>query len=1391
MKKTQKRSHFLWILFFLLVSTQVFLVCMDPARAADTTTITINPDGSITPATPLLSTSDYRTYYLTGNVSLVGYAPFCELRRSNIVIDGNGHEIQGTGDNVGFVSAARYQSGIYTLNVTFRNLIMKNVGMCIDFTAEYVRGLTVTHCYFSAPWIVKLSYWAGINGYDTVSDNEFVGSGMLDGWELQQSVICRNVFSGSSGTSSLSLTNAANSTIYENIGPVGIDLRNGPNAIITNNTLVGTGDYSSTGISVSGSANTTITKNTISNFGKGISAYSTSQCVISENTVYGILRYALETMECPNIVVSKNVLRDSNRDFGSGGMYVTSNNATILDNVISNNGNGITIGSYPSIPNCKIYHNHFINNSYQARIISGQKPPEGAVVWDNGYPSGGNYWSDYTGVDSNFDAIGDMPYIFKGDSRSTWGGRDRFPRTSSPYYGPETLLAFFNYTLSPDYLATFDGSLSSASNSTIVRYEWSFGDGATAVGKIVTHKYNTTGGTKSLALASASQTEPAFSATLKVTNNKGSTNQITRTITRGNLKAVAISPAQVFVDDSYFSPVPLVYFKATDFQISYESTFCTDMEAVVKLEAPGFLPDIYEFSYRFAPGSHRFIIGRDVLGSQLFWPIDKPGVRFRFTIDPYNVTDETDETDNCAPATGFEERLVNATKGLRVLFVPVRFKNEDGYPGMFNGYSRAVFIEHAVSSMEYIKATYPVAESGFGVSYDCSCFNSPVTAKIDGEEQERPTTKEKANEVLGNLILQLAGKAGTNFDRVVGVGRPGWFDGIPGYNGSQGFAMGFISPLAAVVTVESWATTAHEIAHTYGLWVPPLPHPELDQAGYYVMGRTDVYARTWMSTRPKYRLPVPAFWVSRPDYRALVEQMIDPTDPETLFINARFWRNSTVELGNWYRYKEGFPTHTERDTGNYSIVQLDGSKNVLSVVGFNVTFESLVCEHPETVFDMVPVAFTIPCSNRTRTIQIQDRLGNVVASKTVSNNPPSIHVTSPNGGETLKSSQTQISWTASDPDGDRLSYNLLVSDDGGSTWDPVVTGLNQTTHNLILTGFSGGNKYLVKVVACDGVNTAEDTSDGYFSIASFTATMMSLPQTVRARGAAYCLLKITSYGNFSSQITLNATSSTTSMLNFTWDGGATITPVINGSTFVLLDVQTLTKIQRGNHTLYLTATSGNNTEVAVTYLYVESYGSITINNGAAYTNSTSVALELTAIETKWGQVRFSNDGASWSGWEDPSGSRNWTLLSGDGVKSVYYLVQDDNGLTETYNATIILDTTPPVANAGQNQNVQVNTKVTFDGSGSTDNTGITGYLWDFGDGANGTGIAPVHTYSAVGNYAVRLTVKDAAGNTATSSATVSINVVIPEFQPGALLIFLVIVALTFALAGPKKGKLGR
>jgi parallel beta-helix repeat protein len=98
------------------------------------------------------------------------------------------------------------------------------------------------------------------------------------------------------------------------------------------------------------------------------------------------------------------------------------NNNTIANNLISENTISINVSdtAYDTL----IYHNN---------IIANLNPPIDESInnnsWDNGYPSGGNFWSDYNGLDFNStpsqnvpppDGIGDTPYVIDSDSQDNY-----------------------------------------------------------------------------------------------------------------------------------------------------------------------------------------------------------------------------------------------------------------------------------------------------------------------------------------------------------------------------------------------------------------------------------------------------------------------------------------------------------------------------------------------------------------------------------------------------------------------------------------------------------------------------------------------------------------------------------------------------------------------------------------------------------------------------------------------------------------------------------------------------------------------------------------------------------------------------------------------------------
>ncbi len=202
---------------------------------------------------------------------------------------------------------------------------------------------------------------------------------------------------------------------------------------------------------------------------------------------------------------------------------------------------------------------------------------------------------------------------------------------------------------------------------------------------------------------------------------------------------------------------------------------------------------------------------------------------------------------------------------------------------------------------------------------------------------------------------------------------------------------------------------------------------------------------------------------------------------------------------------------------------------------------------------------------------------------------------------------------------------------------------------------------------------------------------------------------------------------------------------------------------------------------SVSVLYTDSIGldtsvptgSIVINDGDAFTASTSVTLSLTANDPTSGvyQVRYSNDGV-WDTepWEDFSSTKAWSLLSGDDDKTVYYQISDRAGLASAYSDTIGLDTVSPtgsiVVNDGDAFTTSVSVSLTLTAADSMSGVFRVRYsndgFWDTEDWESFSSAKSWTLSSGNGEKTVYYQVRDNAGlNSSTFSDIITLSTLAP------------------------------
>ncbi len=352
-------------LVFVLLS--VLGIAIKVERVEASATIYIRASGLVE-GTDKIVTLDNVTYTFTDNIN-----DAVVVERSDILIDGAAFSIVGSESGTGLNLTT-------VTNVTIANTNIKNFNLGIRLYSSSnnnISGNNITENNYG----ISLSF----SHNTTISGNNITATN-YGGMSIVTSN--NNSISGNSITETQSgivlSVSSYNSISGNNIAKneYGIFVEFCSNNSISGNTLTENNEY---GIRLDYLGNTSISGNNITNNSnaKGVWFFATSGNSISGNTI------------------TKN-------EYGI--RLASSDNNSISGNNIARNHYGIWIASSN---NNSIYHNSFVHNIEQVIFALLNTWTN---IWDDGYPSGGNYWSDYeerypNATELDGSGIWDTPYV--------------------------------------------------------------------------------------------------------------------------------------------------------------------------------------------------------------------------------------------------------------------------------------------------------------------------------------------------------------------------------------------------------------------------------------------------------------------------------------------------------------------------------------------------------------------------------------------------------------------------------------------------------------------------------------------------------------------------------------------------------------------------------------------------------------------------------------------------------------------------------------------------------------------------------------------------------------------------------------------------------------------
>lgn len=100
-----------------------------------------------------------------------------------------------------------------------------------------------------------------------------------------------------------------------------------------------------------------------------------------------------------------------------------------------------------------------------------------------------------------------------------------------------------------------------------------------------------------------------------------------------------------------------------------------------------------------------------------------------------------------------------------------------------------------------------------------------------------------------------------------------------------------------------------------------------------------------------------------------------------------------------------------------------------------------------------------------------------IASRTASDHPPIIEAVDLKAGGTLRGDEATIRWTATDQDGDELTYLVLFRAESTGPWTVLGADLEEPEASVVLDDLGRGSTGSITIVASDGFHSSRTQID--------------------------------------------------------------------------------------------------------------------------------------------------------------------------------------------------------------------------------------------------------------------------------------------------------------------------